>query len=172
MQELGIRLSEWVKEGSRLADKNIEMHGAITGNLHPRVRQELAKMQEFSEIEENSDGLALGRLVTKLLSVASTKHPNIAKSEADNYYYQILKHAKGEDVHYYKTNFDEALMRRKAAGLGDISQADQARHFIDKQSSIWTGTEKQLQIYIMILHVTILYFRSRWKQPTNGHTRR
>ena len=132
MQELGIRLSEWVKEGSRLADKNIEMHGAITGNLHPRVRQELAKMQEFSEIEENSDGLALGRLVTKLLSVASTKHPNIAKSEADNYYYQFLKHSKGEDVHYYKTNFDEALMRRKAAGLGDISQADQARHFIDK----------------------------------------
>jgi hypothetical protein len=131
MQELGIKLSEWVKEGSRLADKNIEMHGAITGNLHPRVRQELAKMQEHAEIEENSDGLALGRLVTKLLSVASTKHPNIAKSEADNYYYRFLKHAKGEDVHYYKTNFDEALMRRKAAGLDDISQADQARHFID-----------------------------------------
>ena len=132
MQELGIRLSEWVKEGSRLADKNIEMHGAITGNLYPRVRQELAKMQEFTEIEENSDGLALGRLVTRLLSVASTKHPNIAKSEADNYYFRIIQHAKGEDVHSYKTNFDEALMRRKAAGLGDISQADQARHFIDK----------------------------------------
>jgi hypothetical protein len=130
LQELSIRMSQWVKEAAKLADKNVELHGALTANMEPRVRQELAKQPEFREIEDNSDGLALGRLVTKMLSVASTKHRHIAKSEADAYY-NDLRHGK-EDVHYYKSRFDEALLRRKAAGLDDIKEVDQARHFIDK----------------------------------------
>ena len=66
LQELNIRMSQWVKEEARLADKNVELHGALTANMEPRVRQELAKQPEFREIEDNSDGLQLGRLVTKM----------------------------------------------------------------------------------------------------------
>jgi hypothetical protein len=131
MSEYQIKLTSWIKESSKLEDENVKMYGLIYANCDTRLRQELDKEAEFADIRDASDGFELSLLIAKVLSVSSTKHKHLAKSEAEKHF-NALSSSKHEDIHALKQRFDEALTRRKAAGLTDVADEDQARIFLDK----------------------------------------
>jgi hypothetical protein len=129
--EYNMKLSTWVKEGSLLSERNVAMYGLIYSRCDSRLKQELDKQEEFAAIKLESDGVGLSLLISKVLSVISTKHVNITKSAAEQHYNRLVC-SKSEDIHSFRKTFSEALLQRKAAGLDDIAAADQARHFLDK----------------------------------------
>ena len=131
LSEYQIKLTQWVREDSKLNDHNVLMYGLIYASIDARIQQELDKEAEFAQIQEDQDGVGLSLLVSKILSVTSTKHKYLAMSEAEKYFNQ-LSSSKQDDVHTSKKRFEEALSRRKAAGLPDMAAADQARNFLDK----------------------------------------
>ena len=129
--EYNMKLSTWVKEGSLLSERNVAMYGLIYSRCDSRLKQELDKQEEFEVIKLESDGVRLSLLISKVLSVISTKHVNITKSAAEQHYNRLVC-SKSEDIHSFRKTFSEALLQRKAAGLDDIADADQARHFLDR----------------------------------------
>ena len=129
--EYNMKLSTWVKEGSLLSERNVAMYGLIYSRCDSRLKQELDKQEEFAAIKLESDGVGLSLLISKVLSVISTKHVNITKSAAEQHYNRLVC-SKSEDIHSFRKTFSEALLQRKAAGLDDIAAADQARHFLDR----------------------------------------
>ena len=131
LSEYQIKLTQWVREESKMNDHNVLMYGLIYASIDGRIQQELDKETEFARIQEDQDGVSLSLLISKILSVSSTKHKYLAMSEADKYF-NGLTCSKQEDVHTSKKRFEEALSRRKAAGLPDMPAVDQARNFLDK----------------------------------------
>lgn len=137
--EVSIKLTEWIKEGTKLNNINVNMYGYVHSKCEERLKQELTKEAEFESIMEANDGVQLTLLIAKILSVSTTKHPNLAKSDAERFY-NLLVQSKTETVHEFYARYLESLVRRNAARLDDISAVDQARHFLDRLDMERFGT--------------------------------
>ena len=129
--EVAIKLTEWIKEGTKFNNVNVNMYGYVHSKCEERLKQELTKEAEFESIMEANDGVQLTLLIAKILSVSTTKHPNLAKSDAERFYNAMVQ-SKSETVHEFYARYLESLVRRNAAKLDDINAVDQARHFLDR----------------------------------------
>ena len=110
---------------------NISFFGVFRESLDPAVWEEVQKHQAYAIVNANHDGWGLLLLVRNILSVQSTLHINLAKSTAEREYASFKMQSK-DTLNDFRTNYLHQLTCLQAAGLPPISDADQARHFLDR----------------------------------------